>query len=102
MPRIRGEAVLFPVSLGPQLQPAADISFCVYGFSFLLRTNHAQSRDAIVKLYREFLTPNSAGIGVEAVFKSEDDGFRWSLQEKTGAASDLRSTLWNFESALCE
>jgi len=90
------------VSFAPLLQPTKESFFCIYGFTFVLRTNHSESGDAIARLYRQFLSPRVADIGVEAIFRSESDGFRWQIAEKTASASDLRSALWGFESALCE
>jgi hypothetical protein len=90
------------VSVAPRQQPAADDSFCVHGFSFVLRTNDKQSSDSIVRLYRQFVSQDLTDIGVDAVFRRENGGFHWRLQEKSGTVSDLRSALWNFESALCE
>jgi hypothetical protein len=90
------------VSVAPLQQSAADDSFCVHGFSFVLRTNDAHSSDSIVRLYRQFVSQNLADIRVDAVFRRENGGFRWRLQEKSGIASDLPRALCDFESALCE
>lgn len=90
------------MSVAPLQQPAADDSFCVHGFPFVLRTNFGEARDSFARLYRQFLNPSSAEIGVEAVVCDESDRFRWSFQEKTGASLDLGSALWSLESALCE
>jgi hypothetical protein len=90
------------VSSAAALQPATEDSFCVLGFPFVLRTNRCDLRDAIVRLYQQFLSPSIAESRVEAVFSSESDGFRWRLGDKTAAALDLQSALWGLESALCE
>jgi hypothetical protein len=90
------------VSCAAALQPATEDSFCVFGFSFVLRTNHPESRDAFVRLYRQFESSIDAETAIEAVFRSQGDEFRWQLGEKTGRASDVRGALWGLESALCE
>jgi hypothetical protein len=90
------------VSFASTLQAAVELSFCVHGFPFVLRTNFGEARDSFARLYRQFLNPSGAEIGVEAVVCTESDRFRWRLQEKTGASLDLGSALWSLESALCE
>jgi hypothetical protein len=90
------------VSVAPRQHPADDYSFCVHGFSFVLRTNDAHSSDSIVRLYRQFVSQDLANIGVDAVFRRENNEFHWRLQEESGTASDLRRALCDFESALCE
>jgi len=76
--------------------------FCVYGFPFSLRTNHANARDAFVRLYRRFVSSDIREIAVEALLESNREGFLWRLEEKTAASSDLCSALLGLESALCE
>ncbi len=90
------------MSFAAALHTATEDFFCVYGFPFVLRTNHRDSREAILRLYRKLLSPRVGETGVEAFLGAETDGFRWRLSEKAAAASDLRSALWGLESALCE
>jgi hypothetical protein len=90
------------VSFAAALQTATADSFCVYGFPFVLRTNHPDSQEAFLRLYRKFLSPRAGETGVEAVLSEETDGFRWRLREKALGASDLGSALWGLEAALCE
>jgi hypothetical protein len=90
------------VSFAPIIQPEVELSLCVYGFPFVLRTNVGEARDSFARLYRQFFNSSGAEIEVEAVVCNEGDGFRWELQEKTGASVDLGSALWSLESALCE
>ena len=90
------------MSSAPTLQFTAQDSYSVYGFSFVMKTNHSESRDAIVRLYHRFLRSSASETVVEAGFEAEGDGFRWRVGDKTGDGPNLGSALWAFESALCE
>jgi energy-coupling factor transporter ATP-binding protein EcfA2 len=90
------------VSFVSLLQPEVEVCFSVYGFSFVLRTNCPEARDSIARLYGHFLSTRGVEIEVEAGFRSEGDGFRWRLGDRTDVASDMGRTLRSLESALCE
>ena len=90
------------MSSAPTLQFAAQDAYSVYGFSFVMRTNYSEARDAVVRLYHRFLRSSASETVVEAGFDAEGGGFRWRVGDKTGNGRNLRSTLWAFESALCE
>jgi hypothetical protein len=76
--------------------------FCVYGFSFCLRTNHPDAREAFARLYRRFVKSGTDEVAVDALLESNRDQFLWRLREKTVASLDLNSALLGLESALCE
>ena len=76
--------------------------FSVYGFRFSIRTDLADARDAIFRLYRQFRDLSATDEGADAALECSNDGLQWRLGEKTAAASDLRSALWGLESAICE
>jgi hypothetical protein len=86
----------------PVLPSTTEDFFTVYGFPFVLRTEDAEARNPIVRLYRRFLKTTTVRDPAAAVIANERPGFRWALQGKAGAAGELGSALWGLESALCE
>jgi hypothetical protein len=86
----------------PQKTTCAE-SFCVYDFSFRLRTNVPDVETLMVGLYRNFLAPGLDEPVSEALIeRNRDSRFSWRLGDKAGTTSTLDSALWNLEAALCE
>ena len=90
------------MSSAAALQPATEDSFCVYGFPFVLRTNHSGSRDAIPGSMRNFCaraSPKSKLKPFSGVRMMDSTG---GLKKKPPQPRTSGSALWGLEAALCE